>query len=168
MAVMHATAEEWRPIPGIEYYEVSDLGHVRSWRAHNHWPIPHLLSTPIRDRYPKVTLWIGGRITTRSVHGLVMLAFVGPRPPGMEVRHLDGDPTHSSLDNLVYGTGSENTKDVLRHGRHRNASRTHCSNGHLFDAANTYRYRGARRCRACRKAAKKHHAATQSSANDAA
>ena len=31
------------------------------------------------------------------IHHLVLLTFVGPRPEGMEVRHLDGDPLNNTL-----------------------------------------------------------------------
>jgi len=33
-----------------------------------------------------------------------MLAFVGPRPDGMEIIHKDGDPCNNALTNLEYGT----------------------------------------------------------------
>ena len=43
---MNATAEEWRPIPGIPGYEVSDLGHVRSWKQHGN-PRPTKVRQPV-------------------------------------------------------------------------------------------------------------------------
>jgi hypothetical protein len=46
-----------------------------------------------------------------------MLAFVGPRPPGLEIRHLDGDPGNNALNNLRYGTRSENLVDKSYHGQ---------------------------------------------------
>lgn len=52
------------------------------------------------------------------VHKLVMEAFVGPRPPRMHTRHLDGNPHNCRLDNLAYGTPVENGADAVRHGRH--------------------------------------------------
>lgn len=54
---------------------------------------------------------------SHCVHALVLAAFVGPRPPGMDVRHLDGNPANNLLENLAYGTRSENCMDALRHGR---------------------------------------------------
>ena len=46
-----------------------------------------------------------------------MEAFVGPCPPGMEVRHFpDRDPTNNRLDNLQYGTRQENMEDRTIHG----------------------------------------------------
>ena len=74
--------------------------------------------------YPKVTLSCGSRQQRyqRTVHKLVLLAFVGECPPGMEVRHLDGNPTNNCLSNLVYGTRSQNSYDTINHGSHNRAT----------------------------------------------
>lgn len=50
------------------------------------------------------------------VHRLVMLTFVGPSPPGLEVRHLNGRPDDNRLINLAYGTHAENMADTTLHG----------------------------------------------------
>ncbi len=55
---------------------------------------------------------------SKKVHTLVLEAFVGPRPPGMECRHLDGNPQNAARENLVWGTPKENTRDHFRHGTH--------------------------------------------------
>lgn len=52
------------------------------------------------------------------VHDLVLAAYVGPRPAGMECRHLDGDRRNNNLENLKWGTRKENHADALRHGTH--------------------------------------------------
>lgn len=49
------------------------------------------------------------------VHHAVLLAFVGPRPEGLLTRHLDGNCLNNRLDNLRYGTKSENSADFYRH-----------------------------------------------------
>jgi hypothetical protein len=53
----------------------------------------------------------------RNVHTLVALAFIGPRPPGKQVRHLDGDCTNNYWKNLKYGTPQKNMDDRTKHGR---------------------------------------------------
>ena len=50
------------------------------------------------------------------MHRLVMLAFVGPCPDGMEVCHKDGVSTNSLLSNLRYDTHVGNYVDAIRHG----------------------------------------------------
>lgn len=45
-----------------------------------------------------------------------MLAFVGPPPPGQQIRHLDGNRANPALANLCYGAPTENHADKKRHG----------------------------------------------------
>lgn len=47
----------------------------------------------------------------------MLCAFVGPRPEKAEIRHLDGNPSNNTLENLAYGTARENKNDMIRHGR---------------------------------------------------
>lgn len=148
--------EEWRPVPGYEgRYDVSDRGRVRSHIQWNRKPTPRLLSPSSHTKLPykKVCLTDGrGSCSTLLVHRLVMMAFIGPCPDGMEVRHLDGDPTNNNLDNLRYGTRPQNQEDAVRHGTHHNASKDRCPQGHPYDASNTRqgsRKRTSRKCRQC-------------------
>ncbi|AVO25677.1 HNH endonuclease [Mycobacterium phage McGuire] len=114
--------EVWKEIPGFPDYEVSNRGRVRSWKNSRHGrsktPKPR---TP--QRHPQGYLRValsnhsaGMRQSTNNIHKLVLLAFVGPRPEGMEVRHLNGDPSDNRLENLAYGTKKENGADRVRHG----------------------------------------------------
>lgn len=52
----------------------------------------------------------------RYVHRLVLEAFVGPCPDGMECCHRDGNPQNNALSNLYWGTKSQNEADKARHG----------------------------------------------------
>jgi len=143
---MNDTPERWLSIPGYEgRYDVSDLGRVRSWVQHGG---PHILKPWLDHRgYRIVNL---GRGAHRKIHLLVLLAFVGPQPAGLVTRHLDGDPAHNHLGNLLYDTQSENRLDAVRHGTDHNTAKTHCPSNHEYDAANTYIYPNGRRgCRIC-------------------
>jgi hypothetical protein len=51
-----------------------------------------------------------------KIHSLILEAFIGPRPPGLECRHLDGNSMNNRLDNLCWGTQRENMADRVRHG----------------------------------------------------
>lgn len=67
--------------------------------------------------YPKVQLTnFDGTQTTHMVSKLVMIAFVGPRPQGLEICHNNGDRTDSRLVNLRYDTHSANCIDKVNHG----------------------------------------------------
>ena len=124
--------EEWRAVPGYEgLYEVSDLGRVRSLdRA---LPYVHASGKQCTRRLPGVTLrpaidsagylsvCLKHHVSTR-VHWLVLAAFTGPRPKGMQCLHNDGDRLNNVLPNLRYGTRSENMVDLFHHG-HRKLSR---------------------------------------------
>jgi hypothetical protein len=47
---------------------------------------------------------------------LVLTAFVGPKPPGMECCHKDDNKDDNSIENLYWGTHKENMLDRDRHG----------------------------------------------------
>jgi len=114
-----ATHETWRPIPGYDgAYEVSDLGRVRSYRLY-HGTSQRLLSPGLSHGYLQVTLIRDGKRSIRRVHQLVMLAFVGPRPAGQEVRHGPLGKLDNRLISLCYGTRTENIADRVRDGGQR-------------------------------------------------
>lgn len=118
--------EKWKPIPGYKgFYEVSDLGRVRSVpRKVDHgqssayrYVRGRILSTNIgTNGYPSVMLSREGGKKFCTVHRLVMLAFVGPCPDGQEVAHADGNRLNSRLENLRYATRLENVADAIAHG----------------------------------------------------
>lgn len=63
--------------------------------------------------YPRVTIIGMGRV---RVHSVVLLAFVGPRPDGMQCCHNDGNPKNASLSNLRWDTAHANHADRNKHG----------------------------------------------------
>lgn len=146
-------SENWLPIPGHEgLYEVSDLGRIRSvaHQGPTRWVPQRILRQSIGTHgYPKVSLQKDLQAKSHTVHSLVASAFLGPRPEGMEVRHLDGNCLNPVAANLRYGTRSENRYDQVRHGTHPFASKKSCPRGHAYTPENTY-VRGSRRtCRTC-------------------
>jgi hypothetical protein len=125
--VSEDSLERWRAVPDYEgYYEVSDQGRLRSLR---YTPPRILRGGTDRCGYNRFTLTRQGSQKTASIHGLVMLAFVGPLPEGMEVRHRNGDPSDNRLANLVYGTHLENMRDKYVHGTAIDQNEV-CKNGH--------------------------------------
>ncbi len=119
--------EVWRRVPGYEDdYEVSNMGNVRSLprvvqfvrlnEPASFTKPGRAISKQALRGYRRVALCKDGTIKNFYVHGLVLLAFVGPKPEGLEVRHLDGNPANNHLENLRYGTKAENAKDRAVHG----------------------------------------------------
>lgn len=68
----------------------------------------------VKGGYPMVTLWLDGGRRQRTVHSLIAEAFIGPRPEGQVVRHLNDVPTDNRPENLAYGTYQENEMDKYR------------------------------------------------------
>lgn len=168
--------EQWRTIPGFEgHYEASDLGRIRSLDR----TVPHgrvraitvhgkILAPTMHKGRPHLTLVRDGRRHQVAVHVLVLRAFRGPRPAGMEGCHGDGDATNNRLSNLRWDTSSANNRDQVQHCVHGNGRKTHCPRRHLLEEPNLVAAgvrRGQRICRACARAATtlQHEGATKSS-----
>jgi hypothetical protein len=121
MAANHPTPEgDFRSIPTHPGYFVDEGGQVWSCRVHGRIAsaLRLLKPYPINESgHLAVRLGDGsGNTTSRLVHHLVLEAFTGPCPPGLQARHLDGNPANNRPGNLVWGTQSENEQDKVRHG----------------------------------------------------
>lgn len=122
-------SEKWRPVVGFEgLYEVSSLGRMKrlarrvpyahktqgtAWRT-----LPELILEPNvgEHGYLIYHFMIDGQRRWQTAHVLVAAAFIGPCPPGHEVRHWDGDKQNNTPGNLLYGTRAENRDDARRLG----------------------------------------------------
>jgi hypothetical protein len=111
---MESLHEEWRPVVGFEgTHEVSSLGRVRSLLSNKVLkPIKHTggyrCVSPCGKRH-------------RTIHSLVAAAFIGPRPHGLDINHIDGDKTNNAAVNLEYVTRKENMQHARRTGLWENA-----------------------------------------------
>lgn len=136
-----STIEIWRPVVGFEgAYEVSDQGRVRSvqrtdgiGRRVNARVLRPGVAT---NGYPLVSLWREGRGSSQFVHHLVAAAFIGPRPPGMDICHEDGNRLNHVASNLRYDTRAANLADARRHGTLPGLRKTHCPRGHRLAEPN--------------------------------
>jgi hypothetical protein len=150
--------EEWRPVINWEgFYEVSDYGRVRSvervveFGDRTRRVLSCVLSPGKRGKgkVPYVLLSGGGNRHARSVHALVLEAFVGPCPDGLEACHWDGNNTNNHVTNLRWDTRTANMADMLRHGRHHHGTTTSCPAGHEYTPENTKAVKNGRACREC-------------------
>ena len=154
------TRETWMPVVGYEgSYEVSDKGRVRSLDrldSRGHRLSGQMLRTPLNGNgYPSFGPCANGTQRPMTVHAAMLTAFVGPAPLGHEGCHGNGDRTDNRLENLRWGTRSENVLDKVKHGNHPQSAKTHCPQGHPYSPENTRIHAsGRRRCRTCERAYK--------------
>lgn len=97
--------ETWKTIQEFPDYEISNMGRVKSYRTKN----PKILKpSPNHGGYFQVILSKKGGLYTRRIHQLVLVAFRGKPPIGMESHHVDGNRRNNQLNNLIYIPISEN------------------------------------------------------------
>lgn len=141
---------KWADLPEPwDRFQVSTDAQVRARQRDGNWRI--LVHNYDASGHHWVQLVTGpGRRKSAFVARLMAGAFIPGS--GACVRHLDGNPHNNTLENLAWGSHSDNSMDTVRHGRNPSQNRTHCPQGHPYDGENTLRYRGFRYCRACVKA----------------
>ena len=146
--------EAWRPVHGFEgIYSVSNRGSVRRDLQSPGATAGRILRNGVqKSGHQHVTLSYRGVARIYLVHRLVLEAFVRPAAPWEEGRHLNGDPSDNRLENLAWGSSSDNKKDSVLHRTHHNSAKTHCGNGHPLEEPNLKRVpltRAHRSCLAC-------------------
>lgn len=103
--------KEWRWISGYEgKFSVSSDGEVASFMK---YATGKLLRPGNAEKdHPSVVLLK----KKRYVHQLVAETFLGPRPEGAVIRHLDGNKYNSAVSNLAYASKALNEQDKVYHG----------------------------------------------------
>ena len=119
--------EKWRSVTGFEgRYSVSNLGRVRSEERR----VTNSTSggtRRVRERILRthaatggyLHVWLctaGQKASVFKVATLVARAFLGARPEGLDVCHINGVNTDNRVENLRYGTRVQNMQDAARHG----------------------------------------------------
>lgn len=112
-----------RPIPQFPGYLASDDGRIWTTkrkggndRSAGRTGEPRELRYSVDRRgYLRVSLDMNGKVLSRRVHQLVLEAFVGPCPPGLEGCHFpDESKLNNRLSNLRWDTHAENIRDRVR------------------------------------------------------
>ena len=109
--------EIWKTVVGYEgTYELSSAWRVRRI-AGGQGARPGRILKQFLDNhgYLRVNLCRRGEKTSCLIHRLIADAFLPTRgPTDMVVRHLNDDPTDNRIENLAWGTYSDNGQDATR------------------------------------------------------
>lgn len=107
---------DMKPIPGFPGYFATQGGNIYSNRRKKGGILRKLKPYLDKNGYFIVSLFVDKKQRTMPVHRLVLLAFVGKCPPGMECCHHDGNCQNNRASNLRWDTRLNNNKDKIRHG----------------------------------------------------
>jgi len=91
---------EWKTTVQNNNYEVSNYGEVRRKGK----------SKCLKINYNTTGGY--GRVSIGKVHTIVAYAFLGKRPLGFDINHIDGNKKNNNVTNLEYCTRSENCKQA--------------------------------------------------------
>ena len=128
--------EEWKPVVGFEgFYEVSNHGRVKSIVRMSRTNSIHsglrrmggIIRKLLKDTngYQHVAITALGVRRLAMVHHLVLDAFVGTRPEGMECCHNNSNPSDNHLSNLRWDTHYNNNQDRKNRGMYLVGSKHH-------------------------------------------
>jgi hypothetical protein len=107
--------KEWKIIDGFEgYYKISNQGEVYSIRSKRLIKIHNNM-----DGYPCINIYdktSKRKLTYKSVHRLVAMAFI-PNPENYsDVNHKDGIKTNNKVNNLEWCTRKYNRNHAIKTG----------------------------------------------------
>jgi HNH endonuclease len=115
----HPTPIEYRQIEDFPNYRIGNdgtpQGHRKPWHGKpGYWK--NLRPQRHTGGYLMVHFFRDQKRHPKYIHRLVLEAFVGPCPPGMEACHRNGDRTDNRIENLRWDTRKNNHADKVIHG----------------------------------------------------
>lgn len=100
--------KELREFPGYFATEDGRIWSTKTDKFLKHW---------IQAGYDCVNFYDGHKMIKKTVHSLIADTFIGKRPHGMCIGHLDGNKNNNHLTNIRYVTYSENNgSHRIKHG----------------------------------------------------
>ena len=143
-----ANCHQWKQVKNFDHYLVNELGEIYS-----HYSQRLIKPWDNTKGSMQITLTKNCKAHSLLLGRIVLEAFVGDRPEGMECCHNDGNYKDCSVLNLRWGTKSSNMQDKIKHGNNWQLNKTHDKYGHEYNKLNTIiRKRGDRECKACTRA----------------
>lgn len=122
-----------KQIPGFPGYYATKDGRIWSEPKRGNHGKGRFLKISSKPKYFMTSLCKEGKLYDCYLHRLILETLVGPCPEGMECRHLNGNPADNRLENLKWGTHSENVQDAVRQNMHVNNSGERNGNAKLTE-----------------------------------
>lgn len=130
--------EEWRPWRDGTY-EVSSHGRFRRAKpGRKTFPGKIIVASKAGNGYLFVGPSINGRNVPTPVHWIVAEVFIGERPDGMWINHIDHNPLNNRPSNLEYCTPSENARAAVAAGKIKTGASAHAAK-YSFDTCEEMR-----------------------------
>jgi hypothetical protein len=112
--------KEWRDVIGYEgRYQVSRDGDVKSLNYHRQGFEKVLKFDENKSGYRLASFSTKSAMRKFTIHSLVAASFIGPRPEGMQINHINGIKHDNRAENLEYVTQPENMKHAYATGLQR-------------------------------------------------
>ena len=99
--------ETWKNIPGLNY-EASSEGNIRNSKTKR---IVKPFVDPLQG-YGRITVYGDGR-KKMMAHSLVALAYLGPKPEGFEIDHINSNRFDNRPENLRYVSPETNRANPI-------------------------------------------------------
>lgn len=116
-------SEVWKEIPETEgRYQASNLGRIRTVgrkdRRGNIVSIEPKLKKRFKNPHGRfmTPIIMNGVCRNKFISRLVLSAFCGPCPKGLEAAHLDGNRTNDRIENLKWVSSKDNNSHKVAHG----------------------------------------------------
>jgi len=104
-------AEEWRVC--FESYEISNHGRCR--RRLKNGEYSHLDGSISNRGYRYFQVQRNGKRLNKLFHHMVARYFIGSRPEGLVIDHIDQNKTNNNVRNLRYVTQEQNMRNTARY-----------------------------------------------------
>lgn len=109
----------FKQIKDFPGYKVYSDGKVWSYRRGK-----FLAANLDKNGYKRVQLYCEGRFKTIRIRRLLLETFVGPCPGGMEGLHKNDIKADNRLENLYWGTHSQNIREAFKNSKRTNTKLT--------------------------------------------